>query len=129
MLSRILLVEDDEDIQLIAQLSLEQLGGFTLASCATGVDALVQVAAFRPDLILLDVNLPQMSGLEILRNLRADPRTAAIPVVFMTAKSAAHELAELRAHGAADVIIKPFDPLTLADTVRAIWARQPRWAG
>ena len=81
------------------------------------------VAADPPDLILLDVMMPGLSGPSTLERLRADPATAAVPVIFMTAKVQPHEIAEYKTLGALDVIPKPFDPVTLADTVKSIWSR------
>ena len=84
-----------------------------------------RVADFAPDLVLLDVMMPDMDGPATLRALRQLPGMAALPVVFMTAKVQPQEVAEYRARGALDVIAKPFDPMTLAAQVREIWARQP----
>jgi two-component system OmpR family response regulator len=126
MLKRVLFVEDDPDIQTVARMALETVGGFTVLGCSSGTEALERVEAFAPDLILLDVIMPGMDGLETLRLLRLLPGSAgiaAVPVVFMTAKVQAQEIAEYRAAGAVDVIAKPFDPMTLPATVRSIWRR------
>ena len=121
-LRRILHVEDDPDIQAIARLALEGVGGLELETCGTGEEALRLARTFHPDLILLDVMMPDMDGVTTLRRLRADPQTGAIPVVFMTAKVQQEEVARLRGEGALDVLVKPFDPMTLAHTLRQIWA-------
>jgi len=81
------------------------------------------VTGFAPDLILLDVIMPGMDGLATLEALRRLPPSLETPVVFMTAKVQAQEVARYRQLGAADVIAKPFDPMTLSDSVRAIWRR------
>jgi DNA-binding response OmpR family regulator len=120
-LARILHVEDEPDIQEVARLALEMVGGFTVLSCDSGRKALSAAAEFRPDLILLDVMMPGMDGPTTLAELRKAPATAATPVVFMTAKVQTHEVARLKELGAADVIEKPFDPMTLAERVNAIW--------
>ena len=120
-LTRILHVEDEPDIQEIARMALEMVGGFTVASCDGGQDALAKASTFRPDLILLDVMMPGMDGPTTLAELRKLPDAAATPIVFMTAKVQTHEVARLKELGAADVIEKPFDPMTLADRVTAIW--------
>jgi diguanylate cyclase (GGDEF)-like protein len=122
-LKRILMVEDEPDIQAVAQLALEALGGFQVRICGSGREAVQAASAFAPDLILLDVMMPGMDGPSTLRALRALPRIAATPVIFMTAKVQPQEVAAYRATGVLDVIAKPFDPMTLADTIRAIWAR------
>jgi len=123
MLKRVLFVEDDPDIQTVARMALEALGGFTVLGCGSGAEALERVEAFAPDLILLDVMMPGMDGLETLQSLRLLSGALAVPVVFMTAKVQAQEISEYLAAGAVDVIAKPFDPMVLPATVRSIWRR------
>lgn len=120
-LQRITCVEDDPDIRAISEIALAEIGGFDLDLCPSGADAIARTPRFRPDLILLDVMMPGMDGVETYRSLRRFPAIAATPVVFMTARTLRHEVASYRALGAAGVISKPFDPVTLADEVRAIW--------
>ncbi|HET9210073.1 MAG TPA: response regulator [Thermoanaerobaculia bacterium] len=119
-LRRILFVEDDPDIQVVATMALESLGGFSVFSCASGAEALSRFAEIAPDLVLLDVMMPGMDGPATLAALRQLP-SGGVPVVFMTARVQAHEIASYREMGAADVIAKPFDPMTLAETVQTIW--------
>ena len=122
-LRRILYVEDEPDIQAIAQIALESIGGFTVEICSSGGEALDKATVFAPDLILLDVMMPGMDGpttLETLRNLK---QTEATPVIFMTAKAQPHEVERFRNLGALDVITKPFDPMTLSDVIKGIWAK------
>jgi two-component system, OmpR family, response regulator len=126
MLKRVLFVEDDPDVQTVARMALEVVGGFTVLGCSSGEEALERIEAFAPDLILLDMLMPGMDGMETLRLLRLLPRIggiANIPVVFMTAKVQAQEVSEYRAAGAVDVIAKPFDPMALPATIRSIWKR------
>ncbi len=123
ILKRVLFVEDDPDMQTVARVALEALGGFSVLGCISGAEALERVEAFAPDLILLDVMMPGMDGLETLRLLRLLPGAAAVPVVFMTASPQAQDVLEYRAAGAVDVIAKPFNPMTLPATVRSIWNR------
>ncbi len=120
-LQRILLVEDDPDIQTVASLALSGIGGFTVAVCGSAGEALRTAPGFGPDLILLDVMMPGMDGPTTLRALRAAPETAVTPVVFMTAKIQAQEVAHYRELGSLGVIAKPFEPETLADRVRELW--------
>ncbi len=120
-LSRILMVEDEADIQTVAQLALEAVGGFMVQISGSGGEALAAAPTFGPDLILLDVMMPDMDGPSTLRALRANPRTREIPVIFMTAKIQSHEVARYKDLGALDVIPKPFDPMALSATVTAIW--------
>ena len=122
-LSRILYVEDEPDIQAVARLALEHIGGFTVEVCSSGHEALERATAFAPDLILLDVMMPGMDGPSTLSRLRELPALSAIPVIFMTAKVQPQEVASYRAMGALDVIAKPFDPMTLSDDIRAVWVK------
>lgn len=122
-LKRILYVEDEPDIQVVAKLALEMLGGYTLKICSSGADALKQVPDFKPQLILLDVMMPVMDGPSTLRSLRALPEFATTPVIFMTAKVQPGEIAGYKEIGAVDVIPKPFDPMTLSTQVQNIWER------
>ena len=118
-----LFVEDDPDIRTVARMSLETVGGFQVLGCSSGAEALERVEAFAPDLILLDVMMPGMDGLETLQSLRLLPCAREVPVVFMTAKVQAEEVVRYREAGAVDVISKPFDPMALPATVREIWRR------
>lgn len=126
-MKRILLIEDERDIQEVAQLALESIGGYTVEVCSSGAEALEKVVAFDPDLILLDVMMPDMDGPATLKALRNLPETADIPVVFMTAKSQAREIRRFEKLSRLDVITKPFDPMALSDQVAAIcedWTRE-----
>lgn len=120
-LQQVLYVEDDEDIQTVAQMSLEMVGGLTLRTCNSGQDALLAAAQFEPDLILLDVMMPGMDGPMTLKQLRKLPHLANTPVIFMTAKMQTAEVAHYRTLGALGVIAKPFDPMQLAQQVRQLW--------
>ncbi len=124
-LQRILFVEDDPDIQTIATMALEALGGFHVLACGTGGEALSRFEDFAPDLVLLDVMMPGMDGPETLKALRQLPAGVATPVIFMTARVQAQEVVLYRELGAAEVIAKPFDPMALAATVREIWSSLP----
>ena len=120
-LHRILYVEDEPDIQAVAKLALEMVGGFEVKICSSGAEAVRDAASFEPDMILLDVMMPEMDGPETLTALRDQPRLAEVPVAFMTAKVQTAEVEHYKSLGARDVIPKPFDPMTLADRVRSIW--------
>jgi CheY-like chemotaxis protein len=123
-LRRILLVEDDPDVQVVTEFALSSVGGFSVEVCGTAREALDRVEGFAPDLILLDVMMAGMDGPSTLHALRQLPATADIPVVFMTAKVQPHEIARYRELGSLAVISKPFDPATLADRLQAIWSGQ-----
>ena len=120
-LRRILFVEDDPDIQMVAKMALEALGGFVVLACSSGPEALDRVDGFSPDLVLLDVMMPGMDGPATLIALRQHPAGQGVPVIFMTAKVHAQEVSHYRELGAEDVIPKPFDPLALSERVRSIW--------
>jgi two-component system, OmpR family, response regulator len=117
---KIMYVEDEPDIQTIARIALEQIGGFDLLVCSSGQAALDQVSDFAPDIILLDVMMPEMDGIETFRQLKTLPACADVPVVFMTARVQTHEIKEYIDLGAVDVIAKPFSPITLAEQVKTI---------
>ncbi|HAZ99979.1 response regulator [Halomonas sp. CnH100-B] len=120
-LERILYVEDDPDIQTVAALALEVVGGFNVKVCSSGEQALEEAVAYAPDMILLDVMMPGMDGPSTLAALRKLPSLEKVPVAFMTAKVQPHEVDQLIALGAESVIAKPFDPMTLANQVRTLW--------
>lgn len=120
-LRRILFVEDDPDIQTVAKMALEAIGGFTVLACGSGSEALARLDEFAPDLVLLDVMMPGMDGPATLAALRESPTGRELPVVFMTARVQAQEVAAYREMGAEDVIAKPFDPMMLSEQVLAIW--------
>ena len=124
-LERILYVEDEPDIRAVAKLAIEAVGGLSLELCSSGAEALGRLASsgVPPQLVLLDVMMPDMDGPTTLRRLREIEGLATTPVMFMTAKIRGPEVEQLKALGAVDVIAKPFDPMTLADDIRARWAR------
>ena len=123
VLQRIAYVEDEPDIQEVARLALELVGGFTVALFSSGQEAVDGMAAFRPQLILLDVMMPGMDGPSTLSRLREQESLRDVPAVFMTAKVQTHEVAHYKTLGAMGVIAKPFDPMTLAQELRTIWER------
>jgi CheY-like chemotaxis protein len=116
---RILLVDDEPDIREVVDVSLGLDLDFATRACASGADALVAAAEWSPSLVLLDVMMPLMDGPTTLANLRKNPRTAHIPVVFLTARTQADEIEQYISLGAQGVLSKPFDPMTLATSVRS----------
>lgn len=115
---RVLHVDDEPDIREVVELSLGLDPTFSVRGCSSGGDALSAAVAWSPDLILLDVMMPVMDGPTTLTHLRQSPKTANIPVVFMTARAQPRELEHFVSLGAEGVIAKPFDPMTLASAVR-----------
>jgi two-component system OmpR family response regulator len=122
-LQKILYVEDDPDIQEIARLALIDMGGFNVRICSNGEQAVMLAPQFKPDLIILDVIMPDMDGISTFKALRGLNACAHTPVVFLTAKVEPEEVEQYYALGAFEVIFKPFDPLTLADSLIRIWEK------
>ena len=116
---RILHVDDEPDVREVTEISLGLDPGFVTRSCASGREALAVAAEWLPDIILLDVMMPVMDGPATLARLRENPETAGIPAIFMTARAQSREMELFCSLGAAGVIPKPFDPMTLAASVRA----------
>ena len=120
-LRRVMCVEDDPDIRMIIEFSLVSLGGYEVYLCSGGLSALAQAPSFLPDLVLLDVMMPDLSGPETLAALRLQPKMKGVPVVFVTAKVMPNEVEALLQYGATGVIVKPFDPVTLPQDIRIFW--------
>jgi len=120
-LQHIMHVEDDPSIQQVAKIALEAVGGFTVHTCSSGQQALADYPAFTPQLILMDVMMPGMDGPTTLQQLQQKYDLSGIPTVFMTAKVQSNEVSSYKALGAADVVVKPFDPMTLSEQIRQIW--------
>ena len=125
-LNHILLVEDDPDIQTVAAMVLRTVGGLEVSVCASGREAVDHCRQASPDMVLLDVMMPGMDGPATLRAMRELPNMRDVPVVFMTARAQPDEVARYRDMGIADVIVKPFDPGSLCDQVRTVWAETTR---
>jgi len=126
LLERVCYVEDDEDIQRIVRVSLERLGKMTVEVVSDPNQALAVIARFKPDLVLLDWMMPGLDGPALFRRMKHEPGLAALPVVFVTAKTMPTEVEELIALGAAGTISKPFAPKDLPAQLRAIWSTLPR---
>ncbi|HPN93259.1 MAG: Alkaline phosphatase synthesis transcriptional regulatory protein PhoP [bacterium ADurb.Bin236] len=117
---KVLLIDDEKDIRTVADISLRRIGNFDVTLVENGKEGLSAAAAIRPDVILLDMMMPEMDGITVLKKLKENPETRDIPVIFMTARVRDKEKTEYEAHGAKGVIDKPFDPLSLAGQVRKI---------
>lgn len=122
-LSRILYVEDDADIREVVRMSLEMLGDFEVAACDSCADALSLVDEFKPELLLLDVMMPDVDGPATLRVLRERVSAESAPAIFITAKVEAGAMERYRKMGVVDVIVKPFDIVTLSGRIEQIWRR------
>ena len=124
-MSRILVVEDDPDIADLMRRYLQK-GGFEVDVRSAGRDALTAIAAHPPDLLVLDLMLPQVSGLDICRQVRADEKTSAIPIIMVTARTEESERIAGLDTGADDYLAKPFSPGELVARVRALLRRTAR---
>lgn len=121
---KVIYVDDEEDIRTIVEMALSLDPDLEVRLAASGRQALETLAGgFSPDIALLDMMMPEMSGQDLLACLRAMPALAALPIVFITASARQADIDHYLNQGADDVITKPFDPLSLAARVREIHAR------
>jgi two-component system, OmpR family, phosphate regulon response regulator PhoB len=118
-MSTILLVEDDPDIRHLVSYKLVR-GGFDVIEAADGVAALHEARRHPPDLVILDVRMPRMSGLEVCRELRAGALTADVPIIMLTARARQQDLEQAFAAGATDYVVKPFSPRALQERVESL---------
>ena len=114
---RIMAVDDEEDTRLLVSACLEQ-AGFEVELASGGKEALSRVGEFRPDLMLLDIAMPEMDGFEVCRRLRAVPATANLPVILLTAKSSQEYVKKAVALKINGYVVKPFEPKALLDRIR-----------
>lgn len=117
---KVLLIDDEEDIRKVALLSLEAVGKFEARCAASAAEGLASARADRPDVILLDMMMPTVDGLTALTELRGTPQLARVPVIIMSARIQPGEQESWIQRGAAGVIRKPFDPMTLPSEIRRI---------
>ena len=119
MPATILVVDDDPVILQLLQVNFE-MEGFSVITAADGREGVERTRADRPDIIVSDVMMPRMSGLELVAELKGDPDTAAIPVLLLTAKAQQSDIADGLGKGADDYVTKPFEPLELVDRVNRL---------
>ncbi len=117
---RILVVEDEADVRTVIELTLSRDPELAVRTCSCGKAGLAEAASWAPDLILLDVMMPDMDGPTTLTHLRENPATARIPVVFLTARARHAELAHFMSLGARGAIAKPFVPKELRATIKGL---------
>jgi CheY-like chemotaxis protein len=118
----ILAVDDETAVRRLVQINLERRG-FRVNLAVDGVEGLASVRAERPDLVILDVTMPQMDGIEMLRRMKADPELAPIPVIMLTARVQDQDIFEGKRSGAAAYLPKPFSPPLLFATVEQVFAQ------
>lgn len=120
-LHRILYIEDDEDIAAVAQLTLKVIGKFDVRHYSSGIAAIKAYDDVAPDLIIVDVMMPELDGPATVLQLQHIHGTDCAPFIFMTARAQLKEQEQYRALGALDVIVKPFNPMTLSQKIQEIW--------
>ena len=117
---RVVLADDEEDIRTVGELALAAVGGCEVRCAASGEEALALIAQQRPDVLILDVMMPVLDGPSTLRRLRESEAGQPLPVIFMTASVGRDSQLGYVELGAAGVITKPFDPMSLLEEVRAL---------
>ena len=117
---QILLIDDEETIQEVVQVGIEIEAGWQVAIASSGSEGIDLAQIHQPDAILLDVMMPDLDGISTLSRLKANLKTASIPVIFLTAKTQATEKDQLQSLGVVDVITKPFNSMTLASQIAKI---------
>lgn len=122
MIRKVLIVDDDEDVRCVTELAASRIGKWETVLASGGREGVEKARSDRPDVILLDVMMPDVDGPATLALLREDPATADIPVIFLTARSQQGEVESYKALGACGVIVKPFEVARFADQVREIVA-------
>jgi len=120
-LKKILYAEDEPDVQTVVGMVIDAMSDYEIKICDNGKILLDCVDDYKPDLILLDVMMPEMDGPTTFKNLQANEQTKDIPVIFMTAKAQIHEVQLFQETGVIGVITKPFDPVTLCTEIQKIW--------
>jgi len=121
-LKRILVIDDDPDLLAVVSLALSALGGFDVLTCASPRDALDMAAREDPDLILLDIMMPDVDGFGVLRSLREGAATSSIPIVMMSAAVRPQDTPGYQSLGCVGLIAKPFDPAALPQKLERLWS-------
>ena len=119
--ARVLVVDDDPVIQRLLKVNFE-MEGYVVLMANDGVDGLEKARAERPDIVVLDIMMPRMSGLDVTKALKADPDTASIPILLLSAKAQEADLRAGDESGADDYLTKPFEPLLLLQRVEHLLA-------
>jgi CheY-like chemotaxis protein len=117
---KVLIVEDDRSIQMVLEFVLVTLGKCQVLLASDGPSGLAMIQQHKPDMVLLDLMLPEMDGFEVCQRAKGDPATRDIPIVFLTAQPQPASIARAMALGAAGYIVKPFDPVKLIDQINEV---------
>ena len=119
----VLLVDDDPVILKLLQVNFE-MEGYTVITAGDGAEGLARARAERPDIVLLDIMMPKMDGLEVTRALKSDKETKSIPIILLSAKAQVSDVQQGKDIGADDYLTKPFDPLELLERVNHLLNRR-----
>jgi len=119
-IAKVLMIDDEPDIRQVGRMSLKAVGKWQVVLANSGAEGVDAASREQPDVILLDVMMPGMDGPTTFARLKEQTTTAHIPVIFMTAKAQHHEIEHYLSLGAAGVIGKPFDPMTLPKEITRI---------
>jgi CheY-like chemotaxis protein len=120
-LNTLLYIDDDAHLRSLVAMALETIGNYTVKLCASGAEALALLQHFTPDMILLDVIMPEMDGLETLQRIQELDACKNTPVIFMTGRSTPELISTFKQAGALDIIAKPFNPLQLPSHLQTLW--------
>lgn len=120
MRKQVLVIDDEADIRDITQMSLEVTTDWDIQTAASGAEGLAMIRDRRPDLVLLDVMMPDMDGQETCAQLKQDPATESVPVIFLTAKVQVQDRLKLVETGVKAIFTKPFDPTTLGSEISQV---------
>ncbi|MGV3664944.1 MAG: response regulator [Leptospira bouyouniensis] len=121
ILKHVLIVEDEEDIVEILRIALAYNSSYEVSFAKTGPEGLQKAIILQPDLILLDVLMPGMNGMELIEELKIFPETKRIPVAFITSRVLKNEILEYQRRGGIGVIEKPFAPLEISEKIQTLW--------
>lgn len=125
-LEKIIYIDDQLDIRLMAEYALTNIGNYDVLMCESGADALEKIEGYAPDLILVDLMMPELDGPETISEIRKMTSFKTTPAIFITAKIVPPEIAELMSYDAAVIALihKPFDPDEISETVQSLWDAQ-----
>jgi CheY-like chemotaxis protein len=119
-MAKILIIDDETEFVEMVAFRLAKAGGYEVVTACDGEEGLLKARAEHPDLILLDIWMPKKDGYQVIKELKAAPETAQIPVIFLTASSLPQTLGKIKAAGGADYVLKPFDPPLLMAKVKTV---------
>lgn len=114
---KVLVVEDDRSIQMVLELVLGRMAKCDVLVASNGRDGIAAIQQHKPDLVLLDIMMPEMDGFEVCRLAKADPAVNHIPIIFLTAQPQPAAVAKAMSLGAAGYLVKPFDPMKIIDQI------------